>query len=963
MFTTPSQPSTESATTLSHNQHTQQPISYSSSLDPIQEQPSAISNSVAIVERGDLAMNSETVPSSSPGQRPERLLSPYPSRQYSHLPTPQSPNNFANYVQGASYPPDSPISQSAQGSFPSMSSLTGQRTSMQRQYTNANQARIISMPRQTATPESSPFPRTTSHNRYTNASTPQPNRPPSRTELQTPRGSIPFALPETSAPLATAPLLSSPISPPIEQRSQLSSPFMAKLSLDNKSSKPKTPSRSRPQSYTPDAHPMQVDDVFSPSLASSSQDQGNTLLPSAITTPPRSPIQQPKPAAGGEIERIRQSMLEDRLAQFQEAETRRPEYLKRAKRTLSEADPTALAEDENMRQREREAAIGIMESPNKGRRLKLFQETSEESFEESLMAGGYGRYRTADWVRQPQPMLLATPGPAGPSNIVSALEEAEEAPPSEKELKKRKRLAAFREGPQAGPKTKLHPVDLKGRGRVLLDIPADDEPAPEPTPGKKKGGGRRKKKGELSVKEKKALAVAAAESGDILEKPNWPDSEFPWRLRTEEREERAKAEAAEKMRWIERFLERDSDDEDEDEHRAPRQEYNMPPQETPPPPRGRGKMVPLATNPAAARPQARRRRSFFPSDPADARAALLSKKSVRTLSYRQQRRMRQAEDESDEEVVCVCNGRDDGRELVQCDGCETWYHLQCIGIKDIAELGKEEDPWFCHACEEDESSSSSEPELLSEPILVPTVEEPAVSRSYDPPFFQPSLQDSPMPWNPARMPHTPTRSSRLADEGHVFSSGSSWVESSRHGPSTPPPLPSGIRVYTNDTPGSFDAYSHNYDESPFDPTSTPSRGIKFGAPFATPKNNVWSMRANGLFQTPSKTGGGRSALNNKTFGGPGTLASALDDSGGGVSPYHRMDPDDESPIRRIRASEGPKARRVMDSPLASRSMGSTSHNLFDESPIMRYKETEGRHDIGHGSLRTNASTEHNVDSI
>lgn len=86
------------------------------------------------------------------------------------------------------------------------------------------------------------------------------------------------------------------------------------------------------------------------------------------------------------MERIRQSMMEDKLALMREAEKRRPDYLKRAKRTLSEADPNYLEEEEN------ERSIGIMESPQKGRRLKLFQETSEESFEESLMAGGYGRY-------------------------------------------------------------------------------------------------------------------------------------------------------------------------------------------------------------------------------------------------------------------------------------------------------------------------------------------------------------------------------------------------------------------------------------------------------------------------------------------------------------------------------------------------------------------------------------------
>jgi hypothetical protein len=92
------------------------------------------------------------------------------------------------------------------------------------------------------------------------------------------------------------------------------------------------------------------------------------------------------------MERIRQAMMHDRLAHYQETESRRPDYLRRTKRTLTEADPAALLEEESARERERSAAVGIMESPVKGRRLKLFQETSEESFEESLMAGGYGRY-------------------------------------------------------------------------------------------------------------------------------------------------------------------------------------------------------------------------------------------------------------------------------------------------------------------------------------------------------------------------------------------------------------------------------------------------------------------------------------------------------------------------------------------------------------------------------------------
>lgn len=95
-------------------------------------------------------------------------------------------------------------------------------------------------------------------------------------------------------------------------------------------------------------------------------------------------------SAAGEMEHIRRILKEDRQMRIHDTEKRRPEYLKRTKRTLSEADPSTL--DHEGKIRDPGSAIGIMESPNKGRRLKLFQETSEESFEESLMAGGYGRY-------------------------------------------------------------------------------------------------------------------------------------------------------------------------------------------------------------------------------------------------------------------------------------------------------------------------------------------------------------------------------------------------------------------------------------------------------------------------------------------------------------------------------------------------------------------------------------------
>jgi len=52
----------------------------------------------------------------------------------------------------------------------------------------------------------------------------------------------------------------------------------------------------------------------------------------------------------------------------------------------------------------------------------------------------------------------------------------------------------------------------------------------------------------------------------------------------------------------------------------------------------------------------------------------------------------------DEDDICICNTRGHGRLLVQCDSCQRWYHLQCIGIRTIAELGRAEDAWFCRSC-------------------------------------------------------------------------------------------------------------------------------------------------------------------------------------------------------------------------------------------------------------------------
>ncbi|KAJ7451034.1 hypothetical protein FB451DRAFT_709158 [Mycena latifolia] len=934
-----------------------------------------------------------SVPQPQPdGQRPLSSPSDAGMPAFSgrtHLPTPQSPDYMGHYVN--MHAPESPL---AHASYMAYSALA--RPS----YGMSSQKPMASMPgrspqQQTMTPESSPYASRYDPSRYMTPAIPQFNPHSSNFANLTPRAPSSSIILQSPATANIPPPRMTTPPPSVPSPANLSSPFMDKLTMADKVQTP-VPSRlsgtTRPPSTQIPAH---VDDIFSSSVSSSSS-PANPPPPGAsassvqISTPPISPspapitaallpLAAPTPVAGGEMERIRQTMMQNQLAQYQEAEARRPDYLKRAKRPLSASERPPPADDDSTSRR---PGVGIMDSPHKGRRITLFQETSDESFEESLMAGGYGRYRTADWVRQPQP-VPPTPA-AGPSTVVKRLEEPVVVrPPTEKELRKRKRLQAFRTNEttntSSDPHTsKLFPVNLEGKGRVLIDTIPEENAfstfAVDMSPSKNGVGGKRamaaankkvnkKKTQEPSAREKKAMMLAAAALEDSSEKPNWPDAEFPWRLRTEERAEIAKEEGEQRMQVIEKFLDRDTDEEDVSDEKDGKKDgddeellsptawdrvYEEGAQRPIPARGGRGKMVPLSADPYAAlrdrRPlgAALRTSRFFPSDPGDARAALLAKKTVRSLSYRQERRKRAQDADSDEEVACICHSNDDDSEVVQCDHCATWYHLHCIGIRSIADLGREEDPWYCPGCTVVARSESSESEgeadtRAPEPTFVPTDNEPPrVSRSHDTPLFQSSaLQDSPMPWSGPKTPPRGSGSARL-EFGSGFSSVS--ASDSRHGPFTPqgPSTPqqpnrrASVQIFSNDTPGLFDI-----DDAPFDPTSTPSRGIKFGGPFTTPKNNtMWPTRTNGLFQTPSK----RRDSSSRLFGGPGTLDESA--GGGGVfsSPFGRMPAYDDSPIRRDTAppGDGQRARRLLESPIApsvgGRYLGHAM--MLEDSPVM-----------------------------
>jgi hypothetical protein len=187
-------------------------------------------------------------------------------------------------------------------------------------------------------------------------------------------------------------------------------------------------------------------------------------------------------------------------------------------------------------------------------------------------------------------------------------------------------------------KTSLHPVQVEGRGGVLLDVGTEEVPElleelKSSTAGKRRGGKKRRRGGPGSrggktrtIREE-AKPPRAREGAPL----DWPDEELPWNVRTHERRELEAVQEADWMKWVRRFLDEDSDAASSeggarDEDALPRVSGRV---GSPPPQQGRGEMVPLWNREGKGS-----RKIFIPSDPADVRAALLSKRSVRAVAAR-----------------------------------------------------------------------------------------------------------------------------------------------------------------------------------------------------------------------------------------------------------------------------------------------------------------------------------------
>ncbi|KAH8103053.1 hypothetical protein BXZ70DRAFT_1063122 [Cristinia sonorae] len=131
----------------------------------------------------------------------------------------------------------------------------------------------------------------------------------------------------------------------------------------------------------PDSSPMLVDDMFSP---------GSSAASTSKSTPLKAPL--PRRPAGSEMSRIRLQFAAEKAAHRDRSEVRRPDYLKRTKRPSADLEDGYDTDDVLVLNGKSTANTGVLESPVKGRRIGQFQKTSEESFEESLLASGYTPY-------------------------------------------------------------------------------------------------------------------------------------------------------------------------------------------------------------------------------------------------------------------------------------------------------------------------------------------------------------------------------------------------------------------------------------------------------------------------------------------------------------------------------------------------------------------------------------------
>ncbi|KEI37849.1 uncharacterized protein L969DRAFT_551017 [Mixia osmundae IAM 14324] len=74
----------------------------------------------------------------------------------------------------------------------------------------------------------------------------------------------------------------------------------------------------------------------------------------------------------------------------------------------------------------------------------------------------------------------------------------------------------------------------------------------------------------------------------------------------------------------------------------------------------------------------------------------------------------QAPQDEDNRLYCICLGTDDKTPMIQCEGCDNWYHFRCLELTE--EEAKSIQVFYCEMCEEADIGHTQSTSPLPSPL-------------------------------------------------------------------------------------------------------------------------------------------------------------------------------------------------------------------------------------------------------
>lgn len=291
-------------------------------------------------------------------------------------------------------------------------------------------------------------------------------------------------------------------------------------------------------------------------------------------------------------------------------------------------------------------------------------------------------------------------------------------------------------------------------------------------------------------------------------RPQWPDSEVPWRLGPGLRAKQAREEK-ERTALLRRYLETSSDDSDDDgaarfpAHRSIK--------------RGRHFAAQGTAN------------NHWDGDATDARAAL--RNAIGRSHPQKAVARRQAPAVIPAGVIgCPCKQTGPAAgSMIACSSCKSWFHLGCIGLEDMSLASS----WVCEPCVRQAGRSFVTPSHMHTPNAFLGSHERAfrgdqgLALAPSPMFAGEAVRAAGSSGTlETRTPSSPTRSGQRA---RVLSYGNDLWGVTEESPSTPM------------APRAPEYYSTPRPEDLFDVNSTPSRHLNTDPRMAGQFNSLFSM--------------------------------------------------------------------------------------------------------------------------